>query len=134
VAAAVARRPSGGSLGIDAEQRAPLPDGVADLVCTAAEQAWCRRRAEAGDDVPWEAVVFSAKESIYKAWFPLTGAWLGYLDADLELDLDLDGAGGGAFRVVALRSDVDGPGPADHRGRFAITPRHVLTAVEVGPT
>jgi len=25
----------------------------------------------------WDRLLFSAKESVYKAWFPLTGRWLG---------------------------------------------------------
>jgi 4'-phosphopantetheinyl transferase EntD len=32
--------------------------------------------------------VFSAKESIYKAWFPLARRWLGFEDALVTLDLD----------------------------------------------
>ena len=126
VAAAVARRPAGWSLGIDAEQRAPLPDGVADLVCTGLEQRWSAART--GDGVPWEAVVFSAKESVFKAWFPLTGRWLGYLDADIDLDPEA-----GTFRVLALRSDADRPAPADYRGRFLVTSDLILTTAVVEP-
>ena len=126
VAAAVARRPAGRSLGIDAEQRVPLPDGVADLVCTGRERRWCARQV--GDGVPWEAVVFSAKESIFKAWFPLTGRWLDYLDADIELDIDA-----GTFGVLALRSDADGPAPADFLGRFLVTADLILTTAVVEP-
>jgi 4'-phosphopantetheinyl transferase EntD len=126
VAAAVARRPVGWSLGIDAEQRAPLHDGVADLICTGRERRWCSARA--GDGVPWEAVVFSAKESVFKAWFPLTGRWLDYLDADIELDPD-----GGTFRVLALRSAAGRPAPADYRGRFLVTADLILTTAVVEP-
>jgi 4'-phosphopantetheinyl transferase EntD len=130
VAAAVVRRPAGWGLGIDAEQRVPLSDGVGALVCTDDERRWCRERA--GSGVPWEAVVFSAKESIFKAWFPLTGRWLDYLDADIELDPADDGATG-AFRVLDLRAGAGGPGPADYRGRFVVTRHLVLTTAVVEP-
>lgn len=38
--------------------------------------------------VHWDRLLFSAKESVYKAWFPLTGKWLGFEDADIELHQD----------------------------------------------
>lgn len=125
VAAAAARRAPGHALGIDAEQRRPLPDGVASMVATGAERRWC---AAQDDGVPWETVLFSAKESVYKAWFPLTGAWLGYLDADLVLD-----PATGGFDVAALRRDAPGPAAARFSGRFTVTPDLVLTAVVVTP-
>jgi 4'-phosphopantetheinyl transferase EntD len=31
-------------------------------------------------------MLFSAKESVYKAWFPLTGRWLGFEEASVEID------------------------------------------------
>ena len=32
--------------------------------------------------VCWDRLLFSAKEAVYKAWFPLAGRWLGFEDAD----------------------------------------------------
>jgi len=123
-AAAVARRETVRSLGIDAELNQPLPDGVAELVCTDSELAWARRTARRGTS--WEALIFSAKESVYKAWQPLTGEWLGYLDAELTLD-----PGRGAFEARLLRPahPVLGKDLSSFPGRFAVTPTHVLTAV-----
>ena len=44
-------------------------------------------RSGAADlQVHWDRVLFSAKESIYKAWFPLTGRWLGFEEASLSID------------------------------------------------
>ena len=34
----------------------------------------------------WDRLLFSAKEAIYKAWYPLTGRWLGFEDASLLFD------------------------------------------------
>jgi 4'-phosphopantetheinyl transferase EntD len=37
-------------------------------------------------EVHWDRLLFSAKESIYKAWFPLAGRWLGFEDAVVAID------------------------------------------------
>ncbi|MFE6054872.1 4'-phosphopantetheinyl transferase [Kitasatospora sp. NPDC056446] len=61
------------SLGIDAEPARPLPRGVLDLVGTEGE----RRRLAALPEgaAPWDTVLFSAKEAVYKAVHPLTRVW-----------------------------------------------------------
>jgi enterobactin synthetase component D / holo-[acyl-carrier protein] synthase len=99
-AAAVARRAEVASLGIDAEPHLALPDGVLDRVTLPAE-----RRALGGlpAGVRWDRLLFSAKESVYKAWYPLTGRWLGFEDARVELDP------GGSFEARLLDPDADPP-------------------------
>ena len=100
-AAAVARDGDLASLGIDAEAHAPLPAGVIDGVTLPDERRHLARLARSHPHVAWESVLFSAKESVYKAWFPLTGRWLGFLDCAVEPDPE-----GGVFTAV-LR--VPGP-------------------------
>jgi len=51
--------------------------------------------------VCWDRVLFSAKESVYKAWFPLTGRWLGFEEASIMI-LPSD-------RTFVARFLVDGP-------------------------
>ena len=34
----------------------------------------------------WGRLLFSAKEAVYKAWYPLTGRWLGFEEARLTID------------------------------------------------
>ena len=48
----------------------------------------------------WDRILFSCKESVYKAWYPLAHKWLGFEDAELALRLD------GTFRARLL---VEGP-------------------------
>ena len=48
-----------------------------------------------------DRLLFSAKESVYKAWFPLTGRWLGFEEADITID-----AARGTFNARLL---VPGP-------------------------
>ncbi len=82
-AAAVARAAQAPALGIDAEPDEPLPTGVLDRVALPGERA---RAAGRPVGVAWDRLLFSAKEAVYKAWFPLTGAWLDFTDVDVEVD------------------------------------------------
>ena len=85
-AAAVARARDVRSIGVDAEPGEPLPDGVLGIVSGPGERERLRRLAAAAPGTCWDRLLFSAKESVYKAWFPLTGRWLGFEDVDLSLD------------------------------------------------
>jgi len=122
-AAAVARVADVRSLGIDAELRERLPDGVADLICTEGERI--RAAALPGDH--WETLVFSAKESIYKAWYPVAQRWLDYRDADLTFDPE-----GGRFSGRILLPGAEDVFPWNPvEGRFAASAERVFTAVTV---
>jgi 4'-phosphopantetheinyl transferase EntD len=116
-AAAVARRTDVASLGIDAEPDLPLPDGVLDRVALVAE-----RQAIGGlpAGVRWDRLLFSAKESVYKAWYPLTGRWLGFQDATVEIDP------AGSFRARLLAGDAY---PTGFAGRWAVRDGLLGTAV-----
>lgn len=126
-AAAVAWSDHVSGLGIDAEIHAPLPEGVTDLVCTPAEAVWMRSAPKAGG-LYWDSVIFSAKESVYKAWFPIAGGWLDFAEAELLIDPPQ-----GAFEVrLLVPPPVSRDGrPLKFRGRFAVAGRYVLTAVTV---
>jgi 4'-phosphopantetheinyl transferase EntD len=47
--------------------------GVLGIVAVAGEQERLRRLKAAAPGTCWDRLLFSAKESVYKAWFPLTG-------------------------------------------------------------
>jgi len=85
-AAAVARAADVTTLGVDAEPDEPLPDGVLDLVAGPEEQAWLAGKGATTAGPCWDRLLFSAKESVYKAWFPLTRRWLDFSDATLTFD------------------------------------------------
>ncbi|MEU9759873.1 4'-phosphopantetheinyl transferase superfamily protein [Streptomyces sp. NPDC047987] len=97
-AAAVARRADVRTIGIDAEPHAPLPDDVHDSVALATEQRRERELRERHPGIHWDRLLFSAKESVYKTWFPLTHRWLGFEQADIVLRPD------GSFNVELLVS------------------------------
>ncbi|RJQ78849.1 4'-phosphopantetheinyl transferase superfamily protein [Pseudonocardiaceae bacterium YIM PH 21723] len=83
-AAAVARTDVLRSLGIDAEPDAPLPEGVLDSVSLPEERAWLAEQTDA--EIHFDRLLFCMKEAVYKAWFPLTGRWLGFEDARISID------------------------------------------------
>ena len=83
-AAAVGPLPRICAIGIDAEPDAPLPDRVVDLVATPAEQDRLAMIQPAPDSPNWDRLLFSAKEAVYKAWFPLVGEWLDHQQAEIR--------------------------------------------------
>ncbi|MEU2272787.1 4'-phosphopantetheinyl transferase superfamily protein [Streptomyces olindensis] len=126
-AAALVRAADLASVGIDAEVHGPLPEGVLPSVSLPAEAERLRRLAAEHPGVHWDRLLFSAKESVYKAWFPLTGKWLDFMEADIEITAD------GRFRADLL---VPGPLVRDRRlghfdGRWTAARGLVATAVAV---
>ena len=62
------------ALGIDAEPHLPLPPGLLDDIASAEEIGALGELAQALPAVHWDRLTFSAKESVYKAWFPCTAS------------------------------------------------------------
>lgn len=125
-AAAVALANDIAALGIDVEPNVPLPAGVAELVTIGDELSALRHLHETEPRISWDKLLFSAKESVYKAWFPLTGVWLDFTDCELTIDTT-----NGTFTGCLL---VPGPILGDSQmevfsGRWTIEGDHILTAV-----
>jgi 4'-phosphopantetheinyl transferase EntD len=120
-AAAVAAQRDILSLGIDAEVNATLPDGVVQLTMTELEAGQIDRMT----GVHACALIFSAKEALFKAWFPLGRTWLGHHDVEIELEEDRP-----VFSIhLSPRVRDQLPRSVTFSGRFAATERHILTAV-----
>lgn len=130
-AAALARSDDLASLGIDAEPHGPLPDGVLRVVASPAERRHLHELAAREPGVHGDRLLFAAKEAVYKAWFPLTGRWLEFTDADVELTLDSGAEPSGRFRARLLVPGpvVDGRSRGHLDGRWAV--RHGLVACAV---
>jgi 4'-phosphopantetheinyl transferase EntD len=125
-AAAVARAADVTTLGVDAEPDEPLPDGVLDLVAGPEERAWLAGPGAATAGPCWDRLLFSAKESVYKAWFPLTRRWLDFSDAMLTFDP--------VTRTFIARLLVAGPVVGDRQvaefaGRWLAHDGLILTAI-----
>jgi 4'-phosphopantetheinyl transferase EntD len=119
-AVAVARQELARSLGIDAEPDDPLRERMRQRICTPEELA--HLAVLPARPAGWERLVFSAKESFYKAYFPVARSFLGFQDVALELDPDA-----GRFEARLLREDK--PGPRRASGRFVFAPPHLITGV-----
>lgn len=126
-AAAVAYRSQIASLGIDVERNLPLPIDVRNVVTTSREQSDLDYLQSAmGSDADPATLVFSAKESLFKAWYPLTKTWLGFEDATLKMDLDA------CSFSVQIDRNISNQASIEHitfNGRFAITDRYIFTFV-----
>jgi 4'-phosphopantetheinyl transferase EntD len=128
-AAAVGRLSRISAIGIDAEPDAPLPDGVLDLVATPAEQDRLAATRLELDSPNWDRLLFSAKEAVYKAWFPLTGEWLDGREAEILFDPQ-----DGTFTALLSRDGliVDGCPVRRLHGRWVRKRGILVTAVVLG--
>ncbi|MEU3948072.1 4'-phosphopantetheinyl transferase superfamily protein [Streptomyces sp. NPDC029526] len=132
-AAALVRDDDLASVGIDAEVHGPLPEGVLPSVSLPQEAERIGRLGRDRPEVHWDRLLFSAKESVYKAWFPLTGKWLDFMEADIELFPDPGEVTRGGFRAELL---VPGPRVGGRtvgcfEGRWTVGRGLVATAVAV---
>ncbi len=119
-------------------KREPVwPDGVVGSIthCTGyraaavpTELARMDGLRAAGDKVSWDRLLFSAKESVYKAWFPLTRLWLGFEDADVTIDPD---AGTFTARILVEAPIVDGEPLTGFTGRWLARDGFVITSIAV---
>ena len=112
------------AIGMDAEPDDPLPRGVLDVISLPAERDRLPALAGEGPAVCWDRLLFSAKESVYKAWFPLTGRWLGFEDAEVTITAD------GAF-TARLLAEPPPPCTASFAGRWLASGGLILTAIAV---
>ncbi|MBO0683164.1 MAG: 4'-phosphopantetheinyl transferase superfamily protein [Candidatus Dormibacteraeota bacterium] len=122
-AVAVAAQADVGGIGIDSEVETALGEGVREAVCTADERRWIADQG--GHD--WTVLFFSAKESLYKLWYPVMGSWLDHQDAELALDLR-----SGRFKAHIRRPIDSSRFPSSLTGRFAIRDGRVHTAITLG--
>jgi 4'-phosphopantetheinyl transferase EntD len=127
-AAAVARASQVLAIGLDAEPDLPLPGGVLDVVSLAAERASLADLARSAPGPNWDRMLFCAKESVYKAWFPLTGRWLGFEQAHITLD---PAAGAFTARLLVPGPEVDGRELTAFDGRWLARGGLILAAISV---
>jgi 4'-phosphopantetheinyl transferase EntD len=127
-ACAVARRADLATIGVDAEVDEALPERLLPDIALPEERRRLDALAREDPGVSWDRLLFSIKESIYKAWFPLALCWLGFEDASVTID-----RGRGTFSAQLLV-----PGPTLHgrkldgfSGRWLSSNGLVLSAIAV---
>jgi 4'-phosphopantetheinyl transferase EntD len=87
-AAAVSPAEVSAAVSIDAEPNGPLPHGVLEAVTLPSERTRLSALADQRPDVHWDRLVFSAKEAVFKAWYPLTHRELAFSEAEIEITPD----------------------------------------------
>ena len=122
-AAAVAMQSNISAIGIDAEIDDALPPEVLKSICVEEEIAWL---SQEHDRLRWDRIIFSAKESVYKAWFPFTRRWLGF--EEVAITIEAAGNSFSAQPLVNLPSELD-QALRRFAGRFVVRDGLVLTAV-----
>ncbi|MFD3875794.1 4'-phosphopantetheinyl transferase [Streptomyces sp. NPDC058623] len=136
------------AVGIDAEPDRPLPRGVLESIALPQELAWAR--AAGAGRYCRDRLLFSAKEAVYKTWYPLVGTELDFEDAALSFRTDdrgvdraaddgdftpgaPDSLRSGTFRARVLRpgTDPDGRPVTAFNGRWLAHRGLVVTAIAV---
>ena len=104
--------------GIDVEELSRGPSSrAARLICRPSEMAW----ADPESGTERLAMLFSAKEAIFKALYPIEQVWLGFSDAELTWQADRC-----AFEARILKSVGEG-----YPAGFALEVHSVLTPTQV---
>ncbi|MFD9502852.1 4'-phosphopantetheinyl transferase [Streptomyces sp. NPDC060035] len=125
-AAVLARASEVRALGIDAEPDEPLPSDVWEVISLPSER---RRIASDADRAAphWDRLLFSAKESVFKTWFPLTGLELDFDEAEITFLRSGRTSRQGTFTAQLLRT---APGiPGSFEGRWLVQDGFAVTAI-----
>lgn len=114
-------------LGIDAEPHRPLPPALLERITRPEEHPVLERLRRTEPKLHGGCLLFSAKESVYKAWSPLTGLPLGFQDVVVTLTR-ATGKRAGTFTACLPQG-----GPVGRfAGRWLIRNGLVVTTVTVG--
>ncbi len=126
--AAVARKADVLALGLDAEPDENLPEEVLGAIALDDERTQLAALAVAAPGPSWDRLLFSAKESLYKAWFPLTQRWLGFEEAVISIN---PASGTLTGRLLVPGPTVHGSPLTRFTGRWLARDGLLLTAIAV---
>ena len=122
---AVARRTEIAGIGLDIEQTGRLEESLLRRICRASELEEIVRLTREDGAVDWGTAFFSAKESTYKCYYPLSRTILEFHDLEVFFD-----ASQGSFRADLTRPELPAArGQRSFRGRLAADARHVCTGL-----
>jgi 4'-phosphopantetheinyl transferase EntD len=127
-ACAVSRDSDIMTIGLDAEPHDALPSGVLEAVTSGAERIRLAALAAAVPNVYWDRILFCAKESVYKAWFPLARRWLGFEDAAVDFDVACQSF---TARLLVAGPVVNGRVLTGFDGRWQVRDGLIATAIVI---
>lgn len=114
------------SVGLDVEQATALNPELREMICRPEElEQIMRLRVEYGTAPAYEKLIFSAKESVHKTYFPLNHHTLDFLDARIDLDWQQQ-----TFTAHILNPEPKPKTPINHfEGRFLFYQDWIFTAI-----
>ncbi len=125
-AAAVARSETLLCIGIDAEPNKNVPPRVLSRLASDEERDAVYELISMDPSTAWDRLLFSAKEAVYKAWYPLTSRLLDLNEVTIAFD-----PSEGSFESRLLV-----PGPETHNGcltgftgRWSVNDGLLMTAI-----
>ncbi|MGF1431358.1 4'-phosphopantetheinyl transferase family protein [Kitasatospora sp. LaBMicrA B282] len=133
---AVARSAEFAGLGIDAEPDLPLPPGLSEVITVPAERRHLAELARlpgplGGSGRPaWDRLLFSAKEAVFKAVFPVSRIELDFPDVPITV---VPGSGTFAAELPAAVARACGNRSRHLTGRWLAARGLLLTVVALGP-
>lgn len=130
-AAAVGRSSAFVGLGIDAEPDLPLAENLLEFISLPQEQARVHALTQSSPGVCWDRLLFSAKETVFKIWFPLAERELDFGEADIRIDPD---SGTFSARLLVLGPTADGKRIEGFNGRWLSRQGILLTAIALRRT
>jgi 4'-phosphopantetheinyl transferase EntD len=125
-AAAIASMRTTRSIGIDVERITTLEESLLHLIAAPAEQRHLMGLCQHFEG-PWRTLFFSIKESLFKAWYPLTGSWLDFDQARVTFD---PGTGEATLRVLHSSAERH-RFPTNLTSRYCWDQDYVFSAVQV---
>lgn len=133
-AAAVALQSRFRAIGIDAEPNGSIDADVQRLIMSERELEHIRKLADEIPGVHWDRLMFSAKESVYKAWFPTYGQWLDFSNCEVVFHLEMECFSAQSVEPFHGRYSVRILFDARsyfYNGKWALLPSHNLLATAV---
>jgi len=112
-------------LGIDAELNRPLPEGVESMLLTCAEEREVARLHSPRKAV--DSLLFSAKESLFKAMFPFLRRYAEFTEAEFAIDM----AAGRCYLCADSPLARSLPRGAEVNVAFRFSADHVFTAATI---
>jgi len=117
------------SIGIDSEKNCPLPPEVVHSVVRDEEFEWIQTVRLS--NVCWDRLLFSAKESVFKAWYPVAQSWLEF--DEVHVTFDPDKKSFDAY-ILGLSPEMARLGFSCLRGRYVVYQGHIVTAIAIAMT
>ena len=113
------------TLGIDAEVNEPLPPDILRMVAFGSDLEWVHGLPK--NSIAWDRLLFSIKETVYKAWYPIEKSWLDFREVMVRVDP--------AARIFSaeVRSNRGtlGEFPSNVTGQYVTSKNYLLTSLEL---